>query len=366
MKSIRIRFYIYALLAVSFASCVEKQHPHVVQKEVINEAVYASGEILPDPYDFIQSTSYEVVSHICVRVGDYVKEGDIVAFLGASKDNEQLAILRQRLEIANAAIANNSPILNELLQKIELAKKQYDSDKRNADRYSTLAQSNAVSQKDAENYAIQAEASRTEYNRLREQYEAKINELSVVKLETKNLLAQTNTALEDKILRSRISGKVLSIQKRQGESVSPNESIMLIGSANHSRLHLIIDERDISKVELGQRVIFETNTYSDQNFHGTIDFIDPLIRNDLRCFKAEASIEGDNLFYPQSTIDANIIIREKERVILIPSDYLLPSDSVLLKCAGEIEMRKVITGIRIGNNIEITDGISEGEIILSN
>lgn len=366
MKYIKIKPFFFIACVVCFISCTGNNSSVTVQEETINEAVYASGEILPDPYVFIQSASNEIISHICVNTGDYVKEGDIVAFLGSSENDQQLTVLRQQLEITKAATNDNSPILNELRQKIDAAKNKYHSDQKNADRYSALACSNAVSQKDAEDYALQAEISRIEYIKVQEQYDAKMIELSGSRLEVESLMAQVNSSKKDKILRSKIRGRVLSIPKKEGESVRPGEIIMLIGNETCFQLKLIIDERDVHQVKPGQKVVFETDAYPNQIFHATLRNIDPLINTELRSIKAEASIDGATFFYPQSTIEANIITREQEKALLIPSDYLFSGDSILVKQGNVIQMKKVIMRSRIGSKVEITDGINEGDVIFKN
>ncbi len=312
MKHTKIKQLLLVSCVICFLSCTGDKAPMTVPEETIHEGVYASGEILPDPYVFVQSASNEIISHICVHTGDYVKEGDVVAFLGSSEDDRQLAVLRQQLEIAKAAAHDHSPVLNELRRKIDAAKNRYHADKKNADRYAALVKSHAVSQKEADGYTLQAEMSRIACAGVQEQYEARMNELSGSRLAVENLLAQTNSALKSKILRSKMGGRVLSIPKKEGESVHPGETIMLIGNDSRFQLKLLIDERDIHKVKIGQQIVFETDVYPNQLFHATLRSIDPLIHTELRSVKAEASIDGDTFFYPQSAIEANIILLESD------------------------------------------------------
>ncbi len=362
MKSIKFKLLAYAY-SFLFFSCSGNDSSFTVREETINEAVYASGEIMPEPYRFIQSGMNEIINHICVEVGDCVKEGDIVAFLGSSEDDKLLSVLMQQLETVKDAGNSNSPVLNELRQKIDAARKKYDSDKKNAGRYTALAASHAVSQKEAEYYQLLAETSRIEFLKANDQYEARLNELSAERLEIENRMAQAANVREDKILRSNIDGKVLSIPKKEGEAVIPGDVIMLIGNDSCFRLNLIIDERDVHKVKPGQKVAFETDAYPNRLFNATLNTIDPLVNTELRSFRAEATIEAKTFFYPQSAVEANIIIREKQKALLIPSGYLFPGDSVLMRQGNEIRMQKVTTGIRTAGKVEITDGINTGDII---
>lgn len=366
MKSNKISLMCSICCAVFLSSCSQDKSPLTVQKETINQAVYASGEILPNPYAFVQAASNDVISYIAVKIGDVVKEGDIVAFLGAVEHDQQLTVLRKQLEIAKATANLNSPVLNEFRQKIDAAKSRYDLDKKNAERYIKLASTAAVSQKEADDFRLQAEISRLEYVKSKEQYTAKINELSGHKLEIENFVAQANTALKGRILRSKISGKVLSIPKRAGESVRSGENIMLIGNDASFQLKLLIDERDIHKVKAGQKVAFETDAYPNQVFHARLGKIDALINTELRSVKAEAMIDGRTFFYPQSAVEANIMIKEKQKALLIPADYLFAGDTVLMKEGKNIQKKKVLPGLRIGTKVEISKGIEAGDVIYKN
>lgn len=359
-----MRIFIFALCAICLSSCTGGLSPHIVQEELLNEAVYASGEILPDPYMFLQSPSHGVINSICVKDGSSVQQGDILLSLGSSENIRQIDIVTQQLEIARKSLNDDSPILSDLAQKTALAKEKYNADTKNAERYATLLKSQAVSSKEAEHYILLAESSRVEYERLKKSHASRLNELTSNLLDAERQLSQAVQAREDKVLRSKIAGKVFSIWRKEGETVNPGENIMLIGDENKFRLNLMIDERDMDKVKIGHKVHFETDGYPGRIFTGTIYYIDPVIQPELRSFKAEASIDDDCLFFPQSTIEANIIIREKAKSLLIPLEFLMAGDSVWRKSAeGKIISQKVVTGIKTVGSVEISEGLNSGDVI---
>jgi len=366
MKHRKSRLAYCLYLSLFLFSCSTNEPTFTLQEETINEGVYASGEILPNPYAFVQSATNEVISQILVKEGDEVSVGDVLAFLGAAEDDAQLTVLHQQLVLASAAADQQSPILKELREKIDAAKSRYQHDQKNAERYAKLALTAAVSQKEADDFALQAETSSAEVTKAQKQYEAKVNELAGAKLQIENALAQANNSLKPKVLHSKINGKVLSISKKVGESVQPGENIMLIGNDKSFQLKLFIDERDINKVKIGQQISFETDAYPKQVFHAQLHKIDALINTALRSVKAEATIDGTTFFYPQSAVEANILIKEQQKALLIPADYLRAGDTIIRKQGKDKQQIKVTTGLRIGSKVQITNGLRAGDILYKN
>lgn len=359
-KMRKIIFFI--IIAVALYSCKQGNEKYIIQGHIINEAVYASGEVFPERYYFLKSSKTAPILQILVREGDFVTAGDLLVIMGSSDEAEKIRFASGQVAIARENASEGSAILKEIRNKMDIAERQYQIDKENAERYLALSQNKAVSQIEAENKSHAADRSLSEVNALREQYAATKkqldNQLMTVELQLANISQQYN----DNAIRSNISGKVYSILKRQGEIAGSDTPILMVGVVDAFKLELSIDERDISKIEIGQKVYFETNTYPDRQFEAIISTIDPVMRKESRYFKVEAIVSGSTFFYPQSTVEASIVIRENVEALLIPFDYL-HKDSVLLS-ESENRMVSVRTGIRLNDWIEVKAGINKGDIIL--
>jgi multidrug efflux pump subunit AcrA (membrane-fusion protein) len=353
------------IVAFVAASCGNPKESYTVTEQTFNEAVYASGELYPEEYHIIKSSVPDRILKILVSEGDRVKTGDALVILGTPADNNQLEILNNQVVIAKGNAKENSAALTELQHKITLAKQQFEHDERNANRYRELLQSKAVSQKDAEQVAMTAETSLANYKNLQQQYITQKNELTNRLLDAERQLTEARQSQQTKALTSRISGKVYNLNFKEGEPVNANEAILMVGSPSRYKLELLVDGRDINKISIGQKIFFETDAFKGEPFEAVITKIDPVLQKETRSFKVEARVEVSRNFYPQSSIEANIIIREKATVLMIPSDYLRKGDSVLFQPAnGEITKVKVTAGSRTDNFIEITNGLKVGDIIL--
>lgn len=353
-----------AIIICMMSSCSNPQETCTVTEQTFNEAVYASGELFPEEYHIIKSSFSECILEIPVKEGDKVNKGAVLVVLGTPADNDRLSVLESQVALAEENRQDNSAILTELEEKIALAKQRYEHDLKNARRYKELQKTGAVSQKDAEQAILSAEASLSEYNNLQKQYLAQKNELADRLLDAERQLTEATQSQQERRLTSRIAGKVYNIDFKAGELAGADKPIMLIGSPDSYKLELLVDERDINQVKLGQKVFFETDAFAGAQFEAVITKIDPVLQKETRNFKVEARVISKEKFYPQSSVEANIIIREKVTVLMIPSGYLLKGDSVLIQSSKrEVTKIKITTGVRSDDYIEVTGGLKVGDVI---
>ncbi len=356
-----MKHYIYLFIcALLIISCGNEVEEHSVDFKIVNEGVYASGEVYPKDYFILRTDKTERVKEILVHEGSIVKKGDILAILGTVEENEEAKIIQSQIEMAKNNVLDNSTILKEFESKISLAKQKYEIDKINAEKYQELALSKAVSSKEANQMLITSKTSYTEYQNIKNQYKTKKRALLNALLDSKKELLQSKY-----LLRSYISGKVYSIEKKEGDIVMPEEPIMLIGTDKSFKLELLVDERDISRISKNQEVFFETDIYLGKQFNAKVFRVNPTLQKASRSFKVEAIIkDSTSYFYPQSSVEANIIVKKKEKRMLIPLDYLYEKDSVYIKKDDEVNKIRVTTGTRFKDWIEIKSGLSQGDKIL--
>ena len=358
------KFCILALagLGVLF-SCKKEPASFKVTVQAINEAVYASGEIMPAEYEVMKATSSERILKILVAQGEPVQKGQVLAVLGQPSQNAQLDILGKQLRLARQSASDSSARARELRQKAVLARKQYEQDSAEAQNYRELAAEKAVPAQEAEHRAIKARASLTEYNNLQYQYQALLDDQKENVLSVGRQLAQLRELRETHMLTSSIDGKVFSIYHTEGGTAAAGEPIMLTGSTGQFKLELLVDERDIAQVKLGQKVFFETDAFAGKQFTATVSKIVPVIQKENRGFKVEASVAGTTGFFPQSSVEANILIRQGNAPA-IPSTFLLPGDSVWKAGVdGKVVKQKLNAGVRSGQWTEIKSGLKAGDLV---
>ena len=345
-------------------SCSKKKETYTVKEQTINEAVYASGEIEPMEFYEITTPSADRILKTYVSEGDTVKKQQLLATFGTEADARALNTVEQQIAIANQNSGSNSSQLNAIVIQIKAAREKYTADSLNASRYIRLAATGAVSKKEAEQHSLDAQSSLAEYRNLEAGYNSRKSDLNIELLTSRQQKDRILQTIESKRLVSPVNGIVLTKNFKEGELLPASKALYAIGTHNNYILKLIVDERDINKIQSGQKVVFETDAYQGKQFEATISAIKPVSQNETRSFEVDAVVKPAGTFYPKSSVEANIMIRSTTKAIAIPAEYLVGKDSVIVQNGKkESAQIKIQRGTQSNNWIEITRGLKPGDVI---
>jgi len=284
----------------------------------------------------------------------------MVAVIESDVQNNQVAdAIAVYNDAANNASANAAQ-LQQIQTKINQAREQLALDKVNYERYTDLRAKNSVSQLDFEKAELQYNASQNNLSVLQNNYtEAE----SALKLNETRSLVQVNTQkaiLEDYRLTTSISGRVIDLYKKQGELIRKGEAVAEIGSGSFI-IKLFVAEDDIEKVNNGQAVAVNMNTYPNQTFNAKVSKIYPSFNEVEQSYVVEARFDQfpDKIF-SGSQLQANIETGSSKNALVIPSSYLLRESYVLLDNGEE---RKVVIGGKNSDWTEVISGITEQDVL---
>jgi multidrug efflux pump subunit AcrA (membrane-fusion protein) len=159
-----------------------------------------------------------------------------------------------------------------------------------------------------------------------------------------------------------MNGKVYAVSCETGELVSTQQVFALIGERDEFIIELMIDEVDIARVQLNQKVVLSLDAYAGRVFEATISKIYPTKEERTQTFRVEATFETkpENLYNGLSG-EANIIVSEAESVMTIPLEYLSDDGTVKTKSGEEL---RVETGRQNMELVEITSGIDTNTVIV--
>ena len=143
--------------------------------------------------------------------------------------------------------------------------------------------------------------------------------------------------------------------------------------ADLARLFILasVDESDIGKVELGQKVIITADAFPGKHFFGEIERIATKGINvsNVVTFEVKIEVGGRDklLLKPEMTANVEIIVAEKEEALLLPFEAVLRKKSEhfvwIKKDDDSVEERPVQTGISDGVVTEITGGLNQGDTV---
>ena len=374
MKNLKLKINLILISLVIITSCgrPEAEAPAVYYKkqevtaETLEVSIEASGIIEAISSIEIKSKASGEVLFLGAEVGDSVEKGSIIGQIDQRTPTNILNQSKSDLEAAKVRLEN--------------AKSQYE-------RGTELHANGSISDKAFEDIQENFAQAKSTLVRTEVSYEnAKI-------------------ALDDTIVRSPISGTIISRPVEVGQVISSPTSavgggtlLMTMADLSKVRVRALVDEIDVGKVSIGQTVSIKVAAYRDKEFFGTVSKVEPLakIEQNVTTFPVLIDIDNkENLLLLGMNTDVVIEILNKDVSMSAPSMSLrtrkdvysaatilnIPKEQVDIflrnKIKGENFNKFIVikdgksgpalTWVQIGvsdlSNVEILDGLSSGDTV---
>lgn len=185
-----------------------------------------------------------------------------------------------------------------------------------------------------------------------------------------NSVELQDLAREESILTTPIDGIVTRADvKSSGVNIGVTTTFTVTDPTSLS-FRMEVDEADVSKVQIGQTVEVNLNSYPDslvKVYVSSIDFVSHTTSTGGNAFDVKAQIT-DNGKYPLKVGmngNATIITKEKKNVIKIPLVSLIDDTSVYVKNKDKYEKRTIKLGLQSDIDAEVLSGLSENELLVT-
>lgn len=247
--------------------------------------------------------------------GDYVKRGAVIAYL---ENPEFIEHQRQYLEAAAELVF--------LQQELE--------------RQETLVNANAGILR--------------EVQRLRSQVAAKTANVKGIQQRLQYLGIKTDDLTPDNItqritLFSPRSGYITSISLHDGMYVEPRTQLMEVIDEQHLHLELDVFERDIAKLEKGQRVTYQIPALGNQRYEAEVHVIGKEFNTENKTVRVHAHLKGDQpKFIRDLFAEARIWLTDQTVQALPETAVLREGESAyvfiapILHSGDEVEFEKLM------------------------
>lgn len=170
---------------------------------------------------------------------------------------------------------------------------------------------------------------------------------------------------KNSVIKSPISGVVTARNFEPGDLFA-SMPILHIMQINQLKVMANVSETYYPNVKVGQKVNISVDIYPDEVFEGTVSRINPALDAATRTFGVEITIPNSNLrlrpgMYARTTFNMG----QRESILIDDVAVQKQAGSseryVFVVKDGVAEYRFVRDGRRVGNLIEIIDGLSAGE-----
>lgn len=276
------------------------------------------------------------VAKIYVDAGDTVRQGDILAEL----DTESA---RLQLKQAEASLL--------------IAKANYKDAERNWKRMESLNKKGSVSEQ--------------QYEKVKLAYEAAAAQLK----QAEAALDLAKYQLEVSIMKAPFDGIIASKNLNEGETINPmmmmqgSKGVVTLVDIKKVKARVAVPDRFIKYMRYDLPVLVKSDSYPGKVFKAKIHTISPAANPLTRTFDIEIVASNPSLLLkPGMFVRVMIVIEKKEGVLSIPVDALIKESSrtyVFVAQDSTVKRREIDTGLREGSLVEVTEGLKEGEVVVT-
>ena len=326
----------------------------VVRRGTVEDVVSALGNIQPRDYVDVGTQVSGQLRRIHVAVGDRVASGDLLAELDPT-------VYQARVDAGRAQRDNLRAQLEERQARLTLAEQALR-------RQENLRRANATSQELLERAQAELRVTTAQIAALRAQIG-----------QTESDLRANEANLGYTRIYAPMTGTVVSITARQGQTLNANQSapiILRLADLSVMTVQTQVSEADVSRLRVGQETYFSTLGDPDRRYVGALRQVMPTpeVVNNVVLYPALFDVPNEEgQLMTQMTAQVFFVVARALNVLTVPASALRPepgstSDaaSVLVpKADGTLERRPVETGISTRTAVEIRGGLAEGEVVVT-
>ncbi len=381
------------------------------QKRTLIEVVNASGKIYPEIEVKVSPDISGEITELTIQEGDSVKKGQILARIYADIYNIQRNQAASGVVQSQAQVANSQAAIDALKAQLEQAQRTYDMQKK-------LFDDKVISRNEFNVAEANLKSSKANYNAALQGIRG--GEASVQS--ARQSLAKANTDLGRTVIIAPMDGVISLLSVKKGEKVAGNSfnvgtEMMRIADMAKIEVRVDVGENDVPKVKLGDSAVVEVDAYSDRKFKGIVTQIASSnngaatqnalanTSNDVTQYKVYIRLlpssymdligKGSFPFRPGMSASADIQTKTHVNVLSVPINAVTTRDKndstktdtkkkdesdlkaaetslddlevvvFVLDKEGKASKVKVKTDIQDINNIEITEGLKEGDQVVT-
>lgn len=170
----------------------------------------------------------------------------------------------------------------------------------------------------------------------------------------------------DLLVTSPMDGVVLKRDGEIGELAEIKDALFWVGAPRPLRITAEVDEEDIARVKIGQKVLIKADAFAEKVLEARVDRITPKGDPVNKTFRVRVALPDDTPLLVGMTTEINIITAEHADALLIPVTALKDGDGVLVVAGGKVAALPLSIGIRGRTMAEVTGGLeSERPVIAS-
>ncbi|RCH53621.1 efflux transporter periplasmic adaptor subunit [Mucilaginibacter hurinus] len=197
----------------------------------------------------------------------------------------------------------------------------------------------------------------------KQEFETSLAQLNSLKAQSAAIRAQISRTE----IRAPFSGTIGLRSISPGGYLSPSTPIATLVNIDPAKLTFSVPEKYLSLVKVGNKIKFTTES-SDNIFTATVYAIEPSIDVSSRTITVRARApNGEGKLTAGSFAKINLTLNQIPNTIMVPTQSVIPDikdNYVFVSDSGMAMRRTVKTGMRTDKEIEITEGLKQGDSVI--
>ena len=314
----------------------------------IDKMTVVTGKIVPRDEINVKPQISGIITEVFKEPGESVKEGEVIAKVKVIPEMSSLSSAQSRVRLSEIN-------LNQAQVNLDREQELYDKFLISREEYEKVLQARD-----------QAKA----------EYDAAVDALEVIR----DGVSSSNASSSSTLIRSTISGLVLDVPVKVGNSVilsntfNDGTTIAFVADMNDLIFDGKIDETEVGRLKEGMPVTITVGALKDLSFEAVLEYISPKANenngtNEFQ-IKAAVTVPSDVKMRSGYSANARIVLERAEGVLTIPESTLeFAGDTVYVNVLGdddEYHRRDISTGISNGIDIEVKSGITKDDVLKGN
>ncbi len=340
-----------------------------VTEQVMERAVAVIGSLAAHDEATLSVKVPGRLQTLAVDLGSSVRQGQLIAQVEPKDYELQLTQAEAFLSQARARLGltltgEDEKVDATQTSTVKEAKARLEEARKNRDRIVELNEQGILSQSERETADAAYEIAANRFRDAMEEVNNRLAQLAQRRAEVEIARQQ----LADTVIRAPFDGAIQERRTSPGEYLIAGRPVVTIVQTDPLRLRVEAPERESAAIHPGQkvRVWVEGNPSAHA---GTINRVSPAIDRQTRMLVVEADIPNDGSLRAGSFVRAEIITRDDQRSLSVPTDALVTFagiEKVFVVEKDKAVEQSVSIGRRGTNWVEVVHGVKTGDVVVLN
>ena len=309
------------------------------------------------------------VSEIAVDLGSTINRNQVIARLDPTDfllriEQAEAALRQTRARLGLSPDGSDDRVDPEKTAPVREARAVLDEARQNRERAEKLHEKNYISKMDFDSAVSRLLVAESRYQASIEE----VRDRQALLGQRKSELALARQQLADATLYAPIDGSVRERKTSVGEFLAAGAPVAVIVRTHPLRLKVSIPERDAAAIRVGQ--VVRVRVEGDPSEHtGRVVRLSPVLEKQNRTLTVEAEVDNrQGRLRAGSFATAEILIDAQQQVVLAPASAIVTFagiEKVLAEKQGRAIERRIRTGRRAGDKVEVLEGVAPGDLIVA-